>query len=53
MFGSLKMVVVSAFAFVAVYWLFVVIMRSTFGVELPDPADQLPYAWRSHIPRTF
>jgi hypothetical protein len=53
MSDSLKLTIVIAIGFIGVYWLFVMILRSAFGIELPDPADQLPYEWRSHIPRTL
>jgi hypothetical protein len=53
MSDSLKLIVLSSIGLIGVYWLFVVILRSAFGIELPDPADQLPYEWRSHIPRRF
>jgi hypothetical protein len=36
-----------------IYWLFVVILRSEFGVHLPDPVDALPAGWRSALPADF
>ena len=32
---------------IVLYWGLVVVMRS-FGVELPDPANLLPYSWGLH-----
>jgi hypothetical protein len=53
MSDSVRVIVASAIGLLGAYWLFVVIARSAFGIELPDPADALPQEWRAHIPRTL
>jgi hypothetical protein len=37
----------------AAHWLFIVAIRTFVGVELPDPTDLLPVAWRDLFPRRF
>lgn len=33
-----------------IYGVFVLVMRSAFGIELPNPIDWLPPDWRDFIP---
>jgi hypothetical protein len=47
---SVRLIIASAIGLLGVYWLFVVIARSAFGIELPDPVDVLPQEWRAHFP---
>jgi hypothetical protein len=49
MSDSVRLIVTSAIGLLGLYWLFVVVARSAFGIELPDPADALPHEWRDHI----
>jgi hypothetical protein len=44
---TMRIVVISAVALIAIYWGLVIVMRS-FGTELPDPANLLPYSWRPY-----
>jgi hypothetical protein len=53
MTSPVRLIINSAIGLLGLYWAFVVIARSAFGIELPDPADILPYAWRGHVPRTL
>jgi hypothetical protein len=32
------------------YWFAVVVVRSAFGIDLPNPADLLPREWRGYLP---
>jgi hypothetical protein len=43
----MRLAFISAIALIALYWGLVVVMRS-FGVDLPDPANLLPYSWGVH-----
>jgi hypothetical protein len=43
----MRIAVISAVALIAIYWGLVIVMRS-FGTELPDPANLLPYSWRPY-----
>jgi hypothetical protein len=48
MYPTVRIALISAVAIVAIYWGLVLVMR-TFGVvDLPDPINLLPYAWRPY-----
>jgi len=48
MASTLRIALISAIANIAIYWGLVLVMR-TFGVvDLPDPIDLLPHAWRPY-----
>jgi len=48
MASTLRIALISAIAIVTAYWGLVFVMR-TFGVvDLPDPINLLPYAWRPY-----
>jgi hypothetical protein len=51
MSDTLRLTITSAFGIILLYWLFVVTVRSAFGIELFDPADFLPHEWRNLVPR--
>ena len=51
MSDSFRMFAALAIGVIAFYWIFVVVVRAQFGIELPDPADLLPASWRHVLPR--
>jgi hypothetical protein len=51
MSDSFRMFAALAIGLIAFYWIFVVVVRAQFGIELPDPADLLPATWRHALPR--
>ena len=51
MSDSFRMFTALAIGLIAFYWIFVVVVRVQFGIELPDPADLLPASWRHALPR--
>jgi hypothetical protein len=51
MVSYLRLIIISGIGLIALYWLAVIVARSTIGVEMPDPTDLLPQSWRGHIPR--
>lgn len=50
MTDNARTLLAAAIEIIAVYWAFVIGVRSAFGVHLPDPADFLPQEWRSRLP---
>ena len=51
MSDSFRMFSALAIGLIIFYWVFVIVVRSTLGIELPDPVDLLPVAWRQALPR--
>jgi hypothetical protein len=50
---TFRMMAGAAIGLVMIYWLFVLVARSEFGVHLPDPVDVLPAGWRGALPADF
>lgn len=52
-FGCLLIgVPILAAALLVAYGVVVIVLRSAFGIELPNPLDWLPPDWRKLIPET-
>jgi hypothetical protein len=53
MSDSFRMFSALAIGLIIFYWIFAIAVRSALGIELPDPIDLLPAAWRQALPPGF